>query len=220
MPKSINKVIKFLIAGDFFLLSGWGLLGPIFAIFIIQNITIGNAAEGAKVAGLAALSYWMVKSFLQIPISRYLDRIHGEKDDFWFMVLGLFITGLSPFGFLISFLPWHIYAFQILNATGMALFVPSWNAIFTRHIDKGKEAFEWGMDSTFLGLGMGITGAIGGIMVATIGFEVIFILVGTLTLFSCFLLLLIYKDILPTDHTMDHFFSRFRFLPFKKPKKL
>ena len=150
MLKSINKVVRTLIFADFFLGSAWGFLGPVFAIFVIARISTGHPLEAAKIAGFASLVYLITKSLLQIPISKYFDRKHGERDDYWFMVLGLFLTGLSPFGFLVSFLPWHLYACQILHALGMALFVPSWNAIFTRHIDKGKEAYQWGKNSTLL----------------------------------------------------------------------
>src|SRR3989344_2290019 len=105
MPKIVNKIVKILITSDFFLNLGWGLLGPIFAIFIVQNIAIENVSEAAKVAGFASLSYWAVKSMLQIPIGHYLDRNHGEKDDFWFMITGTFIAGFIPLGYLISSQP-------------------------------------------------------------------------------------------------------------------
>jgi len=200
MLKSINKVVRVLIFADFFLGSAWGFLGPVFAIFIVARISVGDPLEAAKIAGFASFVYLITKSFLQIPISKYFDSKHGERDDYWFMVLGLFLTGLSPFGFLASSLPWHLYAFQILHAIGMALFVPSWNAIFTRHIDKGKEAFEWGMDSTLMGLGAGIAGGLGGIIVAFFGFNIIFILVGSFSIFSSLFLLTIHKQVLPSDH--------------------
>lgn len=200
MFKPINKVIKIIIYWDFFINSAWGLLGPVFAIFIVQNIAVGETAEGAKIAGFSALFYWVVKSILQIPFGKYLDRNHGEKDDFIFMILGTFLTGLVPFGYLISYLPWHIYIFQILHAIGMAMAVPSSYAIFTRHIDKGKEAFEWGLDSTVLGVGVGVTGAIGGVMAAYFGFKTIFILTGIFTIVSAFLIFLIRKEIHPKDH--------------------
>jgi MFS family permease len=199
MFRSINKIIKIIIYWDFFINSAWGLLGPVFAIFIVQNIAVGETAEGAKIAGFAALFYWVVKSILQIPFGKYLDKNHGEKDDFVFMILGTFLTGLVPFGFLISYLPWHIYIFQILHALGMAMVVPSSYAIFTRHIDKGKEAFEWGLDSTILGVGVGVTGAIGGVMAAYFGFKTIFILTGIFTIISAFLIFLIRKEIHPKD---------------------
>jgi len=211
MLKSVNRVIKILIFSDFVLNSAWGLLGPIFAIFIVQKIALGNTTEGAKIAGFASLTYWIVKSILQIPIGGYLDKNHGEKDDFWFMVCGTFIAGLTTFGYLIVSRPWHIYILQVLYAIGMAMVTPSWSAIFTRHIDKGKEAFEWGLRSTSLGFGAGIAGAVGGILVAFFGFKIIFILVGILTIISAFLLLAIHKEISPRDRLFP------RFPPFRTP---
>ena len=95
MSQYVNKVIKTLIISDFFLHSGWGFFAPIFAIFIAENIVMENPVEAAKVAGFAAAAYWITKSLLQIPIGHYLDKRHGEKDDFWFMVSGLFLAGIE-----------------------------------------------------------------------------------------------------------------------------
>ena len=205
MLKNINRVIRFLIYSDFVLNSGWGLLGPVFAIFIVQNIAVGDVAEGARIAGFASLTYWIVKSTLQIPIGKNLDRNHGEKDDFRFMVFGTFLTGLVPFGFMLSSQPWHIYAFHVLHAIGMAMVIPSWSAIFTRHIDKGKEASEWSLRSTSLGFGSGIAGALGGIIAGIYGFNIIFILVGFLSIISSLILLAIDKEIIARDHISPKF---------------
>jgi MFS family permease len=184
-----------MITSDFFLNLGWGLLGPIFAIFIVQRISVEGPMEAAKVAGLSAFCYWTTRSLLQIPIGRYLDKNHGEKDDFWFMVTGTFIAGLIPMGYLFSSEPWHIYFLQITYAIGMSMVIPSWLAIFTRHIDKGKEALEWSMESTFLGAGAGIAGGLGGIIASTFGFNIIFIFVSSFTFLSVFLLFFIKKDL-------------------------
>ena len=195
MPKLLNKIIRTLIISDFFLNSGWGLMGPIFAIFIVKNVAMGSISEAAKIAGFAALSFWITKSLLQIPIGRYLDKNHGEKDDFWFMVAGTFLLALVPIGFLFSSQAWHIYALQMLHALAASLNFPSWSAIFTRHIDKGREAFQWGTHSTVSGMGVGLAGGIGGIAVAYFGFEIVFIFVSSLSLLCGFLLFIIKNDI-------------------------
>jgi len=205
MLKKVNKIIRFMVYSDFVFHSGWGLISPIFAIFIIQRITNGDALKAAEVTGFATLVYWVVKSFLQIPIGSNLDKNHGEKDDFRFMVLGTFITGIVPFGFLFSSQAWHIYVLQILHAVAMAMVIPSWSAIFTRHIDKGKEAFEWSLESTSLGFATGIAGAIGGATVALLGFNIIFIFVGILSIVSALMLLVIDKDIVSGDHVFPKF---------------
>ncbi len=195
MPKLINKIVKVLITSDFFLNLGWGLLSPIFALFILQKITIGNPEKAAEVAGFSALFYWLSKSFIEIPIGRFLDKKEGEKDDFWFMTIGLFVVGLAPLGYLFSTQPWHIYLFQIIHAVGMAMALPSWLAIFTRHIDKGKEAFEWSMETTSIGAGAGIAGGLGGIIASVFGFKILFIFVSGLTIFAAFLLLFVKNNV-------------------------
>jgi hypothetical protein len=202
MPKIINKVVKTLVVSDLFLNLGWGLLSPIFAIFILEKISNTGSAQAAEIAGLAALFYWIPKSFFEIPIAIYLDKIHGEKDDFWFAFLGLIIISLVPAGYIFSSVPWHIYLFQVIYAFGMAMALPSWLAIFTRHIDRGKEAFEWGLETTSIGTGAGIAGGLSGILVAVLGFKVLFFFVSGFTIFSAFLLLLIRKHVFSRDaHT-------------------
>ena len=177
--------------------SAWGLLAPGVAIFLLQDIAGGNPAAAAKIAGFGTLSYWVVKSIFQIPIAVYLDENHGEIDDFWFFLVGTTMTGFIPFGFLFATQPWHIYLLEALHAVGMALVVPSSSAIFIRHADKGREALESGLNSTVLGIGVGITGAVGGVLVAYVGFHAIFILTGIFTLLSAFLIYGIREDMLP-----------------------
>ena len=195
MPKLISKIVKVLITSDFFFNLGWGLLSPIFALFILQKITIDNPAKAAEVAGFAALSYWIAKSLIEIPIGRFLDKHPGEKDDFWFMVLGLFVVAIVPVGYLFSTIPWHIYFFQVVHAVGMAVALPSWLAIFTRHIDKGKEAFEWSMETTSIGAGAGIAGGLGGLIASFFGFQILFIFVSGLTILAAILLLLVRNNV-------------------------
>lgn len=199
MAKIINKVIKTLIISDFFTNLGWGFLSPVFAIFILEKVSHGGLTQAAEIAGLSALFYWIPKSFFQIPLGIYLDKNHGEKDDFWFMIMGTFLIALVPLGYLFATTAWHIYCLQVVYAAGAAMSFPSWMAIFTRHIDKNKEAFEWGTESTFLGLGAGIAGGLSGGMVAMFGFKVLLIFVSGFTLLSAILLLFIKDSIFSRD---------------------
>jgi predicted MFS family arabinose efflux permease len=197
MPKIINKIIKVLIISDFFLNSGWGLMGPVFSIFIVKNIALNSISEAVQVAGFASLFYWITKSILQIPVGSFLDKNHGEKDDFWFMTISTFMMAFVPIGYLFSTQPWHIFVLQIFYGIAAAINLPSWSAIFTRHIDKGREAAEWSIHSTVLGMGAGVAAGVGGLAVASFGFSQVFIFVSIFTVVSAFLLLLIKKEISP-----------------------
>ena len=166
-------------------------MSPIFAIFIVERIQGGNAF----VVGLAAAVYWILKSALRVPMGIFLDRRQGEKDDYLFTVFGLLIASLVSFGYIFSKFPWHIYLLQAVYAVGMAMSLSGWSAIFTRHIDKGKEATEWGLDATLLGLGVGISGAVGGWAVMKFGFTSVFIFVGILGIIGVILLLGLKEEI-------------------------
>lgn len=188
-----------MIASDVALLTGFGFIAPIFAIFIIQRITVGDTKEAAMVAGFTMGIYWAVKSILQIPFGRHLDKVKGEKDDLWFVVIGNILAALAVFGYIFSYFPWHIYLCQGIYSLGMAMNIPGWCAIFTRHIDKGKEAFEWSTRSTFIGIGAAVSGVLGGVIASKFGFNVLFIGVGIFTLASALLPLLVYRELAPKD---------------------
>jgi len=197
MFKNINNVIKAYIYWDFVINSAWGLLGPVFAIFLLERIAQGNIVEGAKIAGFATLFYWLTKAVVQIPIGNYLDKNHGEIDDFWFYVVGCALTGMVPFGYLFASLQWHVYVLQVVHAIGMSMVIPSSYAIFIRHADKGREAFVSSLDSTLAGVGAGVAGAAGGLIAGYIGFSFIFVLTGVLTLVSLVCIFAIKKDMAP-----------------------
>lgn len=191
----INKVIKILILSDLMLLTGLGFAAPIFAIFLTNHIQGGNV----KVAGFAAAVYWIVQCLVVIPAGKYLDKNHGEKDDLLFIVIGNILAALAVFGYIFSRLPWHIYFLQAVYALGMGMNIPGFTAIFTRHIDKGKEAFSWSARAALIGFGAGVAGALGGIIANRFGFRTLFLGAGILLLFSAALPFLISKEVIPKD---------------------
>jgi len=196
MKIGINKVIKILITSDFCLQSGWGLIGPIFAIFLTKQIQGGSL----EMVGFVAATYWVIKSIVQPFIAHFLDTKRGEKDDFNFLVSGMYIANLIPLGYAFSTQPWHIFTLEFIRGLAMACVIPSWAAIFTRHINKGREAFSWSIESTSIGFAAGIAGALGGVLANILGFKTVFVLVSLFGLISSSVLLLIRNQLFPRDH--------------------
>lgn len=188
---SINKIVFFLIKADFFFFSALGLIAPIFAVFLTENLKDGSI----EVAGFAVAIYWITKSIFEIPIAKFLDRKKGERDDLMFLVIGYFIVGLIHFGYTQATLSWHIYILEFLYAISMAIAMPGWSAIFTRHIDKGKEGFDWSIEHVVYSVGTGIAGALSGILVTKYGFDAIFVIAGIIAIIGALVPLFVYKDV-------------------------
>ena len=168
----MNIIIQTLIFASFIFEAGFGLFSPVLAVFITQQISGGDIAT----VGYASAVYWILKSILQVPIGRALDKKEGEYDDFWALFAGHFLMGFVALLYVFVRTPVHLYLVQALLAFGGALVVPSWYGMFLRHVDKKREGFEWSINSSLsFGLGAGGAGAIGGFLAKTYGFPFIFI---------------------------------------------
>jgi len=196
MDAGINRVIRILISSDILLQSGWGLIGPIFAIFLTKQLQGG----GLEMVGFVAASYWITKSIVQPFIAHALDIKGGERDDFKLLIWGMFLANLVPIGYFFSTHIWHIFLLEFFRGLAMACVIPSWSGIFTRHINEGREAFSWSLESTGIGLAAGLAGALGGILAKTVGFKMVFLFTSLFGLSASSLLFFIRPKLFTGDH--------------------
>lgn len=183
--KDINPVVRFLIISDTVLIGAAGLLGPIFALFVEDFIVGGSAA----VAGIAAGVYLFSRSILQIPIAHFLDKVRGEKDDFWFLFTFSILFAIVPLLYLIIHTPLQLYIVQFILGFFTAFTYPAFMAIFTRHIDSGKEGTEWGIYFTLIDVTSAALAVIGGYVATLAGFPVLIVVVVLMSLLGALLLL-------------------------------
>jgi MFS family permease len=195
----VGEVVRYFILSDFVLIAGWGMVQPIFAVFVISNI------EGATLAtvGVGTAIYWLVRSFLQLPIARYLDAHRGEEDDFYVLVVSLIVAGIAALLFLAVRTTWHLYLVQGLQGLAFALYTPAWTGIFSRHLDRRQQSFNWTLDSTAVGISFAASGLLGGFIVEWFGFEAVFILAGVFSLGSTLFILSVPRLIYPTPTTRE-----------------
>jgi len=182
--KDINPVIRFLIISDTILTGAAGLLGPIFALFV-EDFIVGG---GPAVAGVAAAVYLFTKSIFQIPIAHFIDKIRGEKDDFWLMFIFTISITLVPLLYLVISTPLQLYIVQFILGLFTAFTFPTYMAIFTRHVDKEREEIEWGVYFTLTDLTSAVFAALGGYVANNQGFRVLIITVVIISFFGSLLL--------------------------------
>jgi MFS family permease len=128
----INRVIRFLITYDFIVNFAFGLMSPIFAVFLLKNITGGTL----KVIGTATMCYWIARIISTVPLSKFMDKTDGERDEFYFMILGSLIIASVPVAYLYMSLPWHLYVIQFIYGLANSMAVPAWRILFTDHLDR------------------------------------------------------------------------------------
>ena len=187
----INRVITYLIMADFFLISGWGLINPIFAVYVTGQIK----GAGIEAVGLATTIYFLLKSGLQIPLANIMDKIKGEKDDFQMMVAGMIIMGIVPILYIFVRTVPQLFLVQALYGIGGALSYPSWLGLFTRHIDKNKEGWEWSLYYTTIDLSGAAAAAIGGYLAKYLGFQYLFLTISVLVFIGILLSFKIRKNL-------------------------
>ena len=183
--KDINPIIRFLILSDIIIIGAAGLLGPIFALFVKDFIT-GSTAE---TVGIATGIYLFSRSLLQIPIAHVLDKIRGEKDDFWLMFVFSVLSSLIPILYFFIKNPMELYIVQFILGFFTAFTYPAFMAIFTRHIDKNKEGTEWGIYFTLTDLISAALAIIGGYVAVSAGFNTLIIIVIIASLIGSFFLI-------------------------------
>ncbi|MEX0877592.1 MAG: MFS transporter [Candidatus Spechtbacterales bacterium] len=195
----LNRIVKTLIFYDFVVYSGWGLVAPVFAIFILEKIDGGSIV----IAGIAISIYWGCKALLQIPIGKYLDSINTRRMNLNFIMIGTSIMSCVPLVYIFVSQPWELYSLQIVHAMGVSMAVPAWGGVFMRHIDEGKESETWSAESSILGLGLAAAGLTGGLVIENFGFTPIFIAISIIGFCGVFLIHTIKTDKEPHLQEME-----------------
>lgn len=172
----VNRVIRYLIAYDFVLNFAFGLLAPIFAVFILQTV------EGStlKVIGTATSIYWLARILSSTPLSRFMDRTDGERDEFYFTIIGTLITSTVPILLIFAEVPWHLYLIQFFHGLSNSMAVPGWRILFTDHIDKDKIGYEWSMEDIAIGIAVGSSAYLGSLLADAFGFIPVLVLLSGL----------------------------------------
>jgi len=175
-----NKLIIKLIITNFFVHAGWGLVAPIFAIFVTKQIEGGTV----ELVGIAVGLHWVVKSTIQPFLAYSMDVIRGEHDDMALLLKGTVIATVIPFLYIFADQMWHVFLLETVRGVGLAMAVPAISGIFTRHVDRHWEAYAWSLQSTGMGFAYGFSAIFGGVIAAILGFETVFILVAFITFLS------------------------------------
>ncbi len=168
----MNTVIRALLLSDLLIITAFGLVEPIFAIFMTQSIARTTIAA----IGIASGCFMVTKALVQVPFSRRIDVCDDVHDTRWLLYGSLIVT-IVPVLYLLATEVWHIYLISTVQGLGAGLAYPAWLGLWSTHLDKGKESFEWSFYSTVISIGGAVAATAGGLIANAFGFEFLFVLI-------------------------------------------
>ena len=169
----MRRELKILLsAAGLFMLAG-GLFGPIYAVFVDQ--IGGDLLTAGGAYGLYSIS----AGLLIFLISRWEDRVkHQEK----LVVVGYILSCMGFLGYLLIKAPIHLFIVQIILGLGEAIVTPAYDSLYSRHLDKGRFASEWGLWESMNYVITAIAAVVGGFLANVFGFKILFVLMSAISL--------------------------------------
>ena len=185
----INLVTRILVLSDFFLFFSVGLLSPIYAIFILDRIH----GPSLQIIGIATAIFWASRVISVIPLSHIMDKIKGERDEYYFMLIGTLLISFTPLVYIFATQAWHIYLVQFINGVAFSMIIPAWRVIFTKNLNHERVSYEWSLDDVGVGVATAISAVVGSFIAQKFGFDVLFMFISVVGSFSILVLLVIYN---------------------------
>lgn len=183
----MNKTLKLLALSDLFILSGFGLISSILAIYINVNLS-----ASIFFAGLATTVLLVTRSVLQL----FFSYKFNPKDRLWLLWIGSAVIALVPFGYFLSKNIWQLLIVQFIYGVGASMAYPAWNSLWSCHVEKGKKGFQWSVYNSTISIGVAITSAVGAWLAQFQSFDLVFIMTGVLSIIGFAILLRIQKNAL------------------------
>jgi len=184
----MDRTLKLLIWSDLSLLTGFGLISPILAIYFKDNLIGGSIFA----AGLASAIFLITTSILQILFAYKFN----PKDRLWMLWLGTITIALVPFGYLLAKSMMHVFIIQFVYGMGAAFAYPAWRSLFACTLEKGSRGFQWSIYSSSVSAGTAVAAFSGGWLAQNIGFSSVFIITGILGIIGALILFKIDKSVL------------------------
>lgn len=186
----MHRVLRTLILSDLFIVGSFGLIQPIFSIFLLQGLTDSSVFG----IGIALAIQLLTKAIFQILVGKWDDEERGNRRELWTLLVGSVLIALTPFGYAAAHSMVQICFIQALYGIGGALSFPSWRIMFTRYSNQEREGYEWSVYDTIISLATAVTAAVGAYIAEMYSFRYLFVFVGFLSLVGTAFIVTIFKN--------------------------
>lgn len=185
----MHKVLRILILSDLFIIGSFGLVQPIFAVYMLQNV----AGTTLSAIGIAVTIQLVTKAVVQIMVAKWTDEEPGNRRELGTLFVGSILMSLVSFGYIWASNLSILYVLQFLYGLGGALAFPGWVVMYSRYIRADKAGYEWSVYSTIVSLGTAAAAAIGAHVAEFYSFTHLFVVIGILSLIGSSFISYIFK---------------------------
>jgi MFS family permease len=176
--------LRILLLSSFFLSLATGFFGPIYAVFVEE---IGG---DLLTAGSAYAAFSIASGVLIFFLSRWEDHVkHQER-----LLIGSRVLSVIGFaGYLLIGNPLDLFIVQLILGISAAIGYPAFDSMYSKNLDRGKFASEWGMWESMYCITLGIAAITGGYIAQIYGFRLLFIVMIIISILSLIVSLFLVK---------------------------
>jgi MFS family permease len=172
----VNPIVKVFILAETMLWGAMNFILPIFALFV-TTIPGGNVEVAATVFSV----YMLIRVVFELVSGRLFAKTTDDKKLF-ITILGMVIMSAAYIGFAFSTNLFMLYSFYGLLGLGIGIISPVKNTLFSTHLDKNREATEWGILDAIVFFVIAVASAVGGYIAQMFGFQTLFLIAATINI--------------------------------------
>jgi len=177
----MKRGLKILLLADGFVLFAFGLLAPIYAIFVEK---IGGDVLDA---GITYSIYLFVLGISIFFISRWENH---QKYQGKLLAFSYLLFCIAAAGYLFVSNKYHLFIVQAVLGIAEAFNSPVYDGLFSKFLDRGRFVSEWGIYAGMRSIVTAIAAIVGGAVALYFGFKALFV---SMILFSILGLLISIK---------------------------
>ena len=168
----LNKNLRLLIFVNTIIVFAIGMFAPFYAVFVQK---IGG---GAALAGISWALFSVVSGILILLLSKWELRV---KRQFILLAVGYIFRSavFLSYAFMTSIS--QLLITQVLWAVASAVGTPAFDALYTSSTSKETAIVEWADWEGVSAIATGIAALVGGLLIQTIGFKILFIIMAIIS---------------------------------------
>ncbi len=188
----LNKTFWLLTFSDLFTWGFYLIIATLSGVYLEGKI----GDDIVKVIGIGGAIYYVIRGFLQLPVSWLLDLIKYDRDEIVVLSIGSILMGL-PFLFYPAITNQEqYYVLQVIFSIGVAMNLNPWRKLFATNLEQGREAREYAIydmiNSLFIAVAVYIVGQVANIN--QFYFDIVMVSLGLLVMIGGMWAALIFTD--------------------------